>query len=298
LERFIDPGHITREPDIEGKVKMSKIKIAAAVAMLLASPALAQPSRHTPATISDVQGLAPPGVDHIGVRASALHRGMTAAEVALIMGTPSGVDSYTSEDVNVRVLDFLDELIPTKVTIVNETVSGVALDVARIDDRTLPPFSRAAWLGMRRTGVLKVVGTAKEELRHHFFNVELDQLIFERPGQPDVSVYLIDDRVVAKNVGRALPADILRVFLPSLNDETAEEENEQFVRIGMTAIQVRALYGAPKVLVNATFKGQPVEYAVFETSAAKSFGRFTFIGGVLTEFAVSEVAFNDIPWGG
>ena len=277
---------------------MSKIKIALAVAMLVASPALAQPSRHAPATIFDVNGLSPPRVDHVRVPASALHWGMTAAEVARIMGTPSGVDSYTSEDVNVRVLDFSDELIPTKVTIVNETVSGVALDVARIDDRTLPPFSRAAWLGMRRTGVLKVVGTAKEELRHQFFNVELDQLIFERPGQPDVSVYLIDDRVVAKNVGRALPADILRVVLPSLRDKTAENENEQPVRIGMTATQVRALYGAPKILVKSTFKGQPAEYAVFETRAVKSFGRFTFIGGVLTEFAVSEGSLSDIPWGG
>jgi hypothetical protein len=62
--------------------------------------------------------------------------------------------------------------------------------------------------------------------------------------------------------------------------------------------EVRALYGAPKVLVNSTFKGQPVEYAIFETKAAKSFGRFTFIGGVLTEFAVSESSLSDIPWGG
>jgi outer membrane protein assembly factor BamE (lipoprotein component of BamABCDE complex) len=289
---------MTREADIEGEIKMNKIKIAVAVAMLLASPALAQPSRHAPATILDVNGLSPPGVDHVGVRASALHWGMTATEAANIMGTPSGVDSYTSEDVSIHVLDFPDELIPVKVTIVNDNVSGVALDVARIDDRALPPFSGAAWLGMSRTTVLRVLGAAKGELRHHFFNVALDQLIFERPGQPDVSVYLMDDRVVAKKVGHAVPDDILRVVLPSLHDETAEEENEQFVRIGMTAAQVRALYGAPKVLVNSTFKGQPVEYAVFETRAAKSFGRFTFIGGVLTEFAVSEIAFSDIPWGG
>src|SRR5262249_19826941 len=105
-----NPATFPASQTSKGRVKMNKIKIAAAVAMLLASPALAQPSRHTPATISDVQGLPPPGVDHIGVRASALHWGMTAAEVALIMGTPSGVDSYTSEDVNGRVLDFLDEL--------------------------------------------------------------------------------------------------------------------------------------------------------------------------------------------
>src|SRR5262245_13056797 len=165
---------------------MNRIKIAAAVAMLLASPALAPPSRHARATIADVQGLAPPGVDHIGVRASALHWRMTAADVARIMGTPSGVDSYTSEDVNVRVLDFSDELITTKVTMVNETVSGVALDVARIDDRALPSFSRATWLAMSRATVLRVLGAAKGELHHHFFNVALDQLIFERPGSQGV----------------------------------------------------------------------------------------------------------------
>src|SRR5262245_66389607 len=97
----------------------------------------------------------------------------------------------------------------------------------------------------------------------------------------------MDDRFVANKVVRAVPDDILRVVLPSLRDETAEEENEQFVRIGMTAGQVRALYGAPKVLVNSTFKGQPVEHAVFETRAGKYFGRFTFIGGVLADVATS-----------
>jgi len=73
LERFIDPGHINHEPDIEGEIKMNKIKLTVAVAMLLASPALAQPSR----PISDVNELPPPGVDHVGVPATALHGGMT-----------------------------------------------------------------------------------------------------------------------------------------------------------------------------------------------------------------------------
>ena len=191
---------------------MHNIKIAIAVAMLFASPALAQPSGQTPETILKVNELSPPRVDHLGVRASALHWGMTAAEAARIMGTPAGVDSY-SDDFNVRVLDFANEPIPTKVTIVNDTVSAVALDVARI------------------------------------------------------------------------------------GDELAEDESEHVVRVGMTAAQVRALYGAPQFAVNATFKGQPAEYAVFETGAAKSFGRFTFIGGVLTEFSVSEVSFSDVPWG-
>ena len=264
---------------------MHNIKIAIAVAMLVASPALAQPGEQAPETILKVNGLSPPRVDHLGVRASMLHWGMAAAEAARIMGTPSGVDSYASDGVNVRVLDFSDEPIPTKVTIVNDTVSGVALDVARIDDRTLPSFSQAAWLGMSRATVLKALGTAKGELRHRFFNMALNQLIFVRPGQPEVSVYLLDDRVIAKKVGRALPDDILRVVLPSPRDETAEDESEH-------------VYGAPQFAVNSTFQGQPAEYAVFGTEAAKSFGRFTFIGGVLTEFSVSDVSFSDIPWGG
>jgi len=92
---------------------MSKIKTAMVIAMLVASPALAQPSQHTTATISDVKGLSPPGVDHAGIRASALHWGMAAAEATRIMGTPSDVNAYTSEDVNVRILDFSDELIPS-----------------------------------------------------------------------------------------------------------------------------------------------------------------------------------------
>jgi len=55
---------------------MHNIKIAIAVAMLVASPALAQPSGQTPETILKVNGLSPPRVDHLGVRASAL-RGLT-----------------------------------------------------------------------------------------------------------------------------------------------------------------------------------------------------------------------------
>jgi hypothetical protein len=277
---------------------MDKIKVAVVLAMLVASPALAQSSKQSSATISGANGLSPPRVDHVVVRASALYWGMPAAETAHIMGIPSGVGSNANDDVSVRVLHFPDELIPTKVTLVNETVTGVALDVARMDERALPSFSRAVWLGMHRASVLTVLGAAKDELRHQFFNVTLDQLIYERPCQPDVSIYLMDDQVIAKKVGGILPADLLHIVLPTPDDEPAGEENDQALRIGMTAAHVRALYGAPKVLVNSSFKGQPVEYAVFETRSAKSFGRFTFVAGVLTEFAISKGSLSDIPWGG
>jgi hypothetical protein len=53
----------------------------------------------------------------------------------------------------------------------------------------------------------------------------------------------------------------------------------------MKASDLPALFGAPKHQVSYTFKGRPAEYAIYETSPGKSFGRFTSIDGVLTEFA-------------
>jgi hypothetical protein len=37
----------------------------------------------------------------------------------------------------------------------------------------------------------------------------LEHMIFARPGQPDVSVFLIGGRVAGKRIGRDLPSDIL-----------------------------------------------------------------------------------------
>jgi hypothetical protein len=42
---------------------------------------------------------------------------------------------------------------------------------------------------------------------------------------------------------------------------------------------------APKLQAFYTFKGHPAEYSIYKTSPGKTFGRFTFIDGVQTDFA-------------
>jgi hypothetical protein len=117
-------------------------------------------------------------------------------------------------------------------------------------------------------------------------------MIFERPCLPDVGIFLIDGRVAAKKVGRSFPADILGFVLPlapdPADDETgdvADRSKEQRIAIGMKESELRALFGPPKLQIGYTFKGHPAEYAIYETSPGKSFCRFTFVDGVLTEFA-------------
>jgi hypothetical protein len=245
--------------------------------------------------------LLPPRVDHIGIRATLVHSGMSAVGVERIMGKPTQVDVADDEDRSVRVLKFPTEPIATTITITEGKLSGVALDVAGIDDPELPNFSHAAWLGMSRTAVLQTLGTPAEDHLQDGYGMTVEQMIFERPCLPDVSVFLIDGHVAAKKVGRSFPADILSFALPLAPDPTDDEiddlpdwTKERPIAVGIKASELQALFGTPKLHVDYRFKGRPAEYAIYEMSPGQSFGRFTFIDGVLTEFAgggkrVSEV---------
>src|SRR5262245_16045745 len=95
--------------------------------------------------------LLPPCVDHVAVRASHLHQGMSVAEVERIMGAPAGVETYDGDDGSVRVVSYPREPIATKVTISDGKVSRVALDIAGVDERAMPAYTGPAWLGMHRT---------------------------------------------------------------------------------------------------------------------------------------------------
>jgi hypothetical protein len=167
----------------------------------------------------------------------------------------------------------------------------VALDIAGIDDPTLPNFSRAEWLGMSRSVVLQMLGAPVEDRLRAGYGVTAEQMILERPRKPDVSIFLIDGRAVTKKVGRSFPADIVSLALPlapnpadSEIDDVADGPEQQIVQVGMKASKLPILFGAPKLQVSYTFKGRSAEYAIYETSR-KSFGRFTSIDRILTEFA-------------
>jgi hypothetical protein len=246
--------------------------------------------------------LLPPRVDHIGIRATLVHSGMSAVGVERIMGKPTQVDVADDEDRSVRVLKFPTEPIATTITITEGKLSGVALDVAGIDDPELPNFSHAARLGMSRTAVLQMLGTPAEDHLQDGYGMTVEQMIFERPCLPDVSIFLIDGHVAAKKVGRSFPADILSFALPLAPDPTDDEiddlpdwTKERPIAVGIKPSELQALFGTPKLHVDYKFKGRPAEYAIYEMSPGQSFGRFTFIDGVLTEFAgggktgVSEV---------
>ena len=209
-----------------------------------------------------------------------------------------------------RVLDFAREPIATKVTLSDGKVSGIALDIAGVDERSLPAYTRAAWLGMHRAAVVRMLGTPAEDRLHDGFGMAVEHMIFERPGQPDVSIFLIGQRVVMKRVGRSLPPDLFALALPSLSSGCAPDpadaetdarggaRNSNQIRIGMTARDVRSLLGEPKLSVPASFKGQPVEYALFATGPDGRFARFTFVDGALIEFAAGGGSLSEILRGG
>jgi hypothetical protein len=98
----------------------------------------------------------PPHVDFVPVRASGLRLGMASSEVARIMG-----DAVQSK-AGVRVIDFPAEPIATKVTITDGKLSGVALDIARIDEHRPPSLSRLAWPGMSSVSVRYLLGTPSD----------------------------------------------------------------------------------------------------------------------------------------
>ena len=144
---------------------------------------------------------------------------------------------------------------------------------------------------MHRTVVLRMLGVPVEDWFYDSFGMKLEHIIFERPAQPDISISLLDERVVTKKMGRGLPPDVLGLSLPLALDRADEESDargtghiKELVRVGMTEGAVKALFGAPKLLVHYSFKGRASQYGLYQTAPDGSFGRFTFVDGVLSEF--------------
>src|SRR5262249_46467591 len=161
---------------------------------------------------------------------------------------------YRNADTALQTLDFSAEPIRSKVTLTNGKVSHVILDVFRVDLDDLPAFTRVAWLGLNSATVLKLLDKPYDVRHYAFFGTKLDHLIFRRAGEPDVSLFFVADRLIAKRVGQDIPVDIFQVNLPSSPDATGEDPVEGFpVRVGMKASDVKALYGAARLEVAYKF---------------------------------------------
>jgi hypothetical protein len=271
----------------------AKVRILAAiVGAQFISPAIAQKCVPQETTVVAEEALQAPRVYYVSMHASMLHWGMSAADAERIMGKPTLASSIPSDRGSLLVLRYADGPVAAMVTITNDKVAGVRLDIAGDEDLSLPAFSRAAWLGMSRAVVLQLFGKPFEDRVRHAHGIAVEQLVFKDSCGSEVSIFLIDDRVVTKKVGMAFPIDILSLVLPLPPDPPVSEvENvaswpkEQRVRLGMKARDLQTIFGAPKLLVDYTFKGRPASYAIYETTPDISFGTFTFIDGVLIAFA-------------
>jgi hypothetical protein len=246
-------------------MKRSALALAAVIVSTpLVSVAAAQQCEIQEVEASATDALLPPRVDHLGVRATLLYWGMSRDDVDRVMGRPTAVDSFLSEGRDAHVLKYSTEPIATTVTVIDDRLSGVSLDIAGTDDDTLPTFSRMASLGMSRAAVLRMLGTPADDRLRDGFGMTVEQMIFARPNMPDVSVFLINGRVAAKKVGRSFPTDILSFALPLAPDSSDDEiddvaspPQERRVRVGMEERELPVLLGAPKHQVNYTYKGKP-----------------------------------------
>ena len=182
-------------------------------------------------TTSEANVPSRPSVEFVSVRASRLHLGITAAEVTAIMGQATKTSDYRNADTALQTLDFSAMPIRSKVTLNNGRVSHVALDVFGVGQDDLPAFTHVAWPGLNSATVLRLLGAPHEARNHEFFDIKVDQLIFRRDGEPDVSLFFVADRLVAKRIGQGIPVDLFQVNLPSPPDATGENPVE-LVRSG------------------------------------------------------------------
>jgi hypothetical protein len=226
-----------------------------------------------------------PSVDFVKVRASRLYLDMPAREVIDIMDEEENTADDFDDHTAAKTLKFPTEPIGTKVTLAGDRLLGVALDVFRGSQADLPGYTQVAWLGLTTTAVLRVLGMPSEVRQHTVFGIAFDQLIFSRSAEPDVSLFFVANRLVAKTVGQRIPIDIFRVVLPSPPDDTSEEPVEGTVRVGMRVSDVKAFYGPAKFNVDYTFNGRAAEHAIYRRRSGESFVSFTFVEGILTEFA-------------
>jgi hypothetical protein len=165
-------------------------------------------------------------------------------------------------------------------------LSRVTLDAFRVDKGDLPAFSHKAWPGMAISAVKRVLGEPADLLHHTLFGIKVEQWVYSRAGLADLSVFFRADRVIAKAIGREVPADLFVVDLPS-RPETESERPMSTPHLGMTARDIEEIYGAAKFRVDYVFNGQQASRVVFETKGTLT--GFTFVDGVVT-------GFEDLGW--
>ena len=223
----------------------------------------------------------PPQVNFVATPANRLRLGMTGDEVVHVMGKAAKETDFAVGSTRIRKLEFTDA-IPGQVVLSDGKLSHVTLDPFRMQEAALPSFVRRVRPGFASSVVRRALGEPTVRVRHTFFGIELDQWVFTRPGEVDVSVFFRADRVIARAVGREIPSGLFRVELPSPPDAKGEEALLA-ARVGMLENELKELYGAPLYRVDCVFNGQAASHVVYQTGRARMFAGFTVVDGVVTE---------------
>jgi hypothetical protein len=267
-------------------MKMSNyLTLISAAALVVATAGLSPAAIGQTNTETADAMLLRPTVDFAAIRENQLRLGMTVAEVTSIMGDATKTVDYVNHaGVPMQTLEFSTGPIRSTITVANGKLSGLALDVFKVKRDDLPAFTRPAWPGLHSGAVVGLLGNPRETRHHTYFGIKLDQLIFRRPGEPEISTFFVENHLVAKGLGQGVPSDIFRVVLPSPSDTAAEDSDERSIGIGNTASSIKALYGAARLDVEYRLNGQPAEHAIYEMQPGGSFVDVTFVDGVVTEF--------------
>ena len=244
---------------------------AAALALSLSSASGSEPISLTSA----------PHAALVSTPASGLYPGMTAQEVTRVMGEAAKEKRVVADGSESLRLKF-SEKIPTEVTLYDGKLANVTVDVFRTDKGDLPAFSQKAWPGMASSAVRRMLGEPAEVLHHTFDGIDVDQWVYSHAGEACVSFYFRADRVIARAIGRDVPADLLQVDLPL--PPKARSKGPPTARVGMTEGDVEALYGGVKFRVDYVFNGQSASRVVFEPRGNGTFAGVTFVDGVVTGF--------------
>jgi putative flavoprotein involved in K+ transport len=244
---------------------------AAALALSLSSASGSEPISLTSA----------PHAALVSTPASGLYPGMTAQEVTRVMGEAAKEKRVVADGSESLRLEF-SEKIPTEVTLSDGKLANVTVDVFRTDKGDLPAFSQKAWPGMASSAVRRMLGEPAEVLHHTFDGIDVDQWVYSHAGEACVSLYFRADRVIARAIGRDVPADLLQVDLPL--PPKARSKGPPTARVGMTEGDVEALYGGVKFRVDYVFNGQSASRVVFEPRGNGTFAGVTFVDGVVTGF--------------
>ena len=237
----------------------------------------------------------PPHVSIFATRASQLYLGMPAEDARRVLGeVVKEADIVAGTET--RKLEFLGS-IPGQVVLSDEKVSRVTLDAFGMEINALPSFLRKAWPGLAASAVRRAFGEPADVLHHTFFGITIDQWVFARAGEADVSVFLRDGRVVARAVGRDFPQDIFRVDLPSA-PELGSESPLPSPRVGMIASDITTLYGPVKFRVDYVVNGQRASRVVFEPRGKGTFVGVTFVDDIATELEDLGRLPNDLAFQG